>query len=847
MTPLEKVLSRLDGVKKVGSGWIARCPVPWHGKGRGDTNPSLGVGVGHDGRVLLKCHAGCPLEEILNALGLKTRDLFPEDGITRGATRTHEHQNGASEHEIVATHDYKDEEGNLLFQVVRYHPKDFRQRRPDGNRGWIWNLDGVRLVLYRLPEVIAAVRNGVAVIVVEGEKDADNLAKLGFVTTTNPMGASKWKPEYSEMLLGAHVVIIPDNDKPGLQHAEKVAQSLYGKAASIKVARLPDGIKDVSEWIEAGATRENIESLARWAPEWTPPSEKKEEDEKGEEKEYHLTDVGNAERLIDKYGEDLRYCYAQKQWYFWDGRRWVPDVIGEVERRAVEVVRDIYAEASRAKDATRRHELARHAIKSEAKERIKAMIEMAHHLMPIKPSDFDANPWLLNVTNGTIDLRTGELRPHCRKDYITRIIPIEYDPNAKAPRWGEFLYEIMDGNEELISFLQRTVGYSLTGDVSEQVLFMCYGIGANGKTVFLRTLLALFGPYGKQVEPRLLLKSAREEHPTAIADLFGVRLAVAVEIGEGERFNEPILKWLTGGEIIKARFMRQDYFAFEPTHKFWIATNHKPTIRGTDLAIWRRIRLIPFNVVIPEEKRDPRLAEKLRTELKGILAWAVRGCLEWQKKGLAEPDEVKLATQRYREEQDVLAAFLSECCILHPRAEVPARDLYEAYVKWCVENGERVESQRQFGMRLTERGFERYRGTGGTYRWRGIGLKSGDGGTPSRRDEPVTDAPTASEPNIGEPAAREPVTSKPVTSEPTASIPTTSESATSVSDNLDDFTLTFAPRLVREVEERNPRKKDASTLLVSEPSSGTPPEADTPNKRGDGEAALVVYGVACAL
>lgn len=445
------------------------------------------------------------------------------------------------------------------------------------------------------------------------------------------------------------------------------------------------------------------------------------------ETEYHLTDLGNARRLVALHGKDLRYCHPFGRWYVWDGRRWREDATAAVERLAKATVQEIYAEAAGIEDDATRRALVKHALRSERRERLAAMLSLARSEpgIPVLPEELDRDPYLLNVATGTLDLRTGELRPHRREDLITRVLDVEYDPEAQCPLWLAFLNRVMEGNQQLIGFLQRAIGYCLTGDVSEQVLFLAYGTGANGKTVFLRTLLNLLGPYGKPTDPELLLARHGEAHPTGIADLMGARLAVVMETEEGRRLNETLTKWLTGGDRLKARFMRQDFFEFEPTHKIWIATNHLPTIRGTDYAIWRRIRLIPFTVTIPEDERDPHLVEKLRDELPGILAWAVRGCLAWQREGLKTPEEVKHATAAYKREQDVLAAFLEAYCVIGADARAMARDLYAAYCTWCGENGEKAMSQRQFGARLAERGFERVRlGTG--YQWRGVGLAGAD-------------------------------------------------------------------------------------------------------------------------
>lgn len=441
------------------------------------------------------------------------------------------------------------------------------------------------------------------------------------------------------------------------------------------------------------------------------------------------TDLGNAKRLVARHGVDLRFCQAWGKWLAWDERRWRVDDTGEVERRAKDTVRSIYLEARNAPSKERAAELAEWAVKSESAHRLNAMIDLARSEpgIPVVPEELDRDPWLLNCLNGTVDLRTGKLRPHRREDMITKIVPVVFNPDAEAPLWDAFLDRIMGGNERLIGFLQRAAGYSLTGDVSEHVAFLCYGTGQNGKSVFLNTLLAATGDYGKAIDPELLLARTGEIHPTIRADLAGVRLAVAIETQEGRRLNEALFKWLTGGDRLKARRMREDFWEFEPTHKFFIATNHKPEVRDTSWSLWRRIRLIPFTVTIPEEEQDKHLAEKLRDELPGILAWAVRGCVAWQEHGLAAPEEVKAATEQYRAEQDMLMAFIEECCIQAPYAEATAGDLYRAYTRWCETSGEKPLCQRDFGARLGEKGFKQDRSTGGVRFWRGIGLVLGEG------------------------------------------------------------------------------------------------------------------------
>ena len=331
--------------------------------------------------------------------------------------------------------------------------------------------------------------------------------------------------------------------------------------------------------------------------------------------------------------------------------------------------------------------------------------------------------WLLNVENGTVDLRKGELREHRRADLITKLAPVEYDPGAQAPTWEAALERLLPSHD-LRTFFQRFVGYCLTGDTSEQVLVFLHGLGANGKSTIINALLDVLGDYGQQAAPELLTVKGYS-HPTELADLKGARLVASIEVEEGKRLAESLVKQLTGGDRIKARRMREDFWEFEATHKLLLAANHKPVVRGTDHAIWRRIKLVPFNVTIPEHEKDKKLPEKLHAERAGILAWAIRGCLDWQQNGLGESEEVSMATADYRREMDVLAAFMEECCVLSEDVHAEATPLYNVFRKWCVTAGEPEKSQTRFGSMLRDRGFKDGKHSQTRRKlWRGIGLRT---------------------------------------------------------------------------------------------------------------------------
>jgi putative DNA primase/helicase len=435
---------------------------------------------------------------------------------------------------------------------------------------------------------------------------------------------------------------------------------------------------------------------------------------------YPLTDMGNAKLLVDRHGYELHYCHTSGKWLIWDCTRWKADDTGEIYRRAKETVEHLWVEASKqSADALKQ------ALRSQSNNRIKAMTNLAESDARIATNNksFDKNPWLLNILNGTIDLHTGKLRPHDPNDLITKSAPVEFDPAAVCPIWLKFLDRIMAGNDNLIGYLQRAVGYALTGDISEHVLFLLYGTGQNGKSTFLNLLLKMLGDYAKQAAPNLLIEKHFESHPTEIADLEGCRLVSSIDCEHRRGFDESLVKQLTGGDRLKARFMRQDFFEFDPTQKFFIAVNNKPSIKGTDYGIWRRIKTIPFTITIPESERDKTLPEKLLAEFPGILNWAIQGCLEWQREGLGTPDEVTKATNEYREDMDSLGDFLEECCVVHENARQQVKEVYQAYSDWCHQNGEHPMNSRNLSKELKQRGFQSERGTGGYYYWLGLGLK----------------------------------------------------------------------------------------------------------------------------
>jgi P4 family phage/plasmid primase-like protien len=437
------------------------------------------------------------------------------------------------------------------------------------------------------------------------------------------------------------------------------------------------------------------------------------------------SDLGNARRLIAEHGQDLRHAPQFGHWLAWDGMRWATDVTGEAQRRGKAVVDGMLTQMATIADADDRKKLFGHWMKSQSAPRLAAMVDVARTEpgVPVLVAQLDADPWQLNTTAGVVDLRDGQVHPAERRALVTKLAPTAPVAGSTCPTWVEFLDWAMQDDAELVEFIRRAVGYSLTGRVDEQVLFFLHGHGENGKSTFLNVLQAIMGDYAIAAEPDLLIAAQGDKHSTGIADLVGRRVAVVQETEEGRRFAEATVKQLTGGDVIRARRMRQDFFEFRPTHKLWMAANHKPNVRGTDHAIWRRIRLIPFMASLAPGQKDERLLDKLLAESAGIMQWALDGCLAWQRDGLKPPASVIEATQEYRTEQDHVGRFIEDVCLLDVDQCVAARDLRKAYEAWCEENGERPWSAKAMGPQLVERHCERIQvGSNREWTWIGIGL-----------------------------------------------------------------------------------------------------------------------------
>ena len=417
------------------------------------------------------------------------------------------------------------------------------------------------------------------------------------------------------------------------------------------------------------------------------------------------TDLVNAERFVRQHKADLRFT-PERGWLCWDGKRWKYDDLAP-EERAMRTAKSIFGELVNASREDYEH-LFRWAKRSQSKERLLSMPRLAKAMPELRASllEYDRDGWLLNCQNGTLDLRTGKLKEHDRADLITRISGTQFDPDAECPQWDAFLHRVMDGDEQEIEFLRRAAGYSLTGDIGEQKLLFAYGMGANGKSVFLESVRQVLGEYAISASADTFMDKRNRQGPrNDLAKMVNARYVATSEVSEGQYWDEPLVKDATGGDPIPCRFLYKEEFEYHPKFKLWVRGNHKPRVKGTDDGIWRRIILVLFGVQIPEPERVPItvMLERFKDEAPGILNWALEGCLRWQEDGLRPPESFSMATEDYREEQDTIGAFIADCCVLDPRAKLTPTELYQAYHGWCTTHGERPKTQTAFGNAMRGR------------------------------------------------------------------------------------------------------------------------------------------------
>ncbi len=609
--------------------------------------------------------------------------------------------------------DYLDADGKLIAVVYRYDPpgrkKEFRpwdaRRRktapPDPRP------------LYNQPGIASAAQ----VVLVEGEKCAQALIDTGIAATTAMHGANApvdktdWSP-----LASKAVLIWPDRDKPGWEYATLAAQAIL--SAGAKTCHILYPPEDAAEsWDAADAVAEGFDVAAFL----THGPRLQMHDAAGDDEPVVSSDEsvwGTEDALAlaftRRYHRDWRYVAAWGRWLVWDGHRWrTEDTLA-----ATDLTRGVCRHAAVHADNPK---IAAKLATSGTVGGVERLAR-ADRRHAATTAEWDADPWLLNTPGGVVDLKTGRQRPHDRADRMTKITTAT--PNGVCPIWRQFLAEVTGGDADLQAYLQRMAGYTLTGSTQEHALFFLYGTGANGKSVFVNTLATILGDYAANAPMDTFMETRTDRHPTDMAGLRGARFVAAIETEQGRRWAESKVKNLTGGDKISARFMRQDFFEFFPQFKLVVAGNHKPAIRNIDEAMKRRLHLIPFTITVPPERRDKLLQQKLLGERDGILAWAVQGCLNWQRLGrLDPPQQVLEATEEYFEAEDALGRWLDERCVREANAKSLSAELFNDWKQWADAAGEFIGSQKRFSDLLITRGVEKWRNPCGLRGFRGIGLK----------------------------------------------------------------------------------------------------------------------------
>ncbi|BAO82938.1 predicted ATPase [Serpentinimonas maccroryi] len=609
--------------------------------------------------------------------------------------------------------DYLDATGQLIAVVYRYDPlgrkKEFRP----------WDVKRRKMAppetrpLYNQPGMTSAAQ----VVLVEGEKCAQALIDAGVVATTAMHGANApvdktdWLP-----LAGKAVLIWPDRDKPGWAYATLAAQAIL--SAGAKSCHILYPPEDAAEgWDAADAIAEGYDFAALLAHgprlQMHDVTDDAESVVSGDESVWGTEDA-LALAFTRRFHRDWRYVATWGRWLVWDGHRWrtedtlaATDLIRSVCRHAAVNANNPKIAAKLASSGT-----------VGGVERL-ARADRRH---AATTDEWDADPWLLNTPGGVVDLKTGRKRANDRGDRMTKITTAT--PFGDCPTWKQFLSEVTGCDQEMQTYLQRMVGYALTGSTQEHALFFLYGTGANGKSVFVNTLATILGDYATNAPMDSFMETRTDRHPTDMAGLRGARFVAAIETEQGRRWAESKVKNLTGGDKIAARFMRQDFFEFFPQFKLFVAGNHKPSIRNVDEAMKRRLHLIPFTITVPPERRDKHLQQKLLAERDGILAWAVQGCLDWQRLGkLAPPQQVVDATEEYFEGEDALGRWLEERCVREPNAKSLTAELFNDWKQWAESAGEFTGSQKRFADLLITRGLEKWRNGMGLRGFQGVGLK----------------------------------------------------------------------------------------------------------------------------
>ena len=703
-------INLLGNVKGNNGQYTALCPA------HDDKNNSLSIKITND-RVLLHCHAGCSTESIMSALGLPMTALFTEEKPQKPKIKKQKVN--------TITYEYKTADGSIAYRKQRYEfsdgSKSFAFYTPNGEKG-----RGGKSYPYNLSAVLSAE----IIYFCEGEKCVDAITKTGRVATSLDAGANSiWKKEYNTYFENKTVIILPDNDDPGMLYANKIASELPGS----KIIKLPDLQKggDIYYWLQMGHVIEELDELPAVEPELPEPETIIQAEnipgfipinpfESAESrKRYGLNQVGLGNIFADCFKNLCRFCPETKNWFIYNGRVWREDTGGMVSSQfAKSLIYYLFDCRKFINDEERRDAWLKYVTKNLDRKLRDIMLKDASSVHYISIKEFDKDPNLLNVENGTIDLRTFTLRPHNPDDFLSKIANVTFDENARCDRWERFITEIMQDDSDKAQFVQKALGYSLTGDTSEECFFIFYGSTTrNGKGTTAETILHIMGDYGRTAQPETIAQKQTSNGGAPsedVARLKGARFVNMSEPDKGLRLNSALVKSMTGGDTITARFLHQNSFEFKPEYKLFINTNHLPRVTDDSIFASGRVKLIPFERHFPENEQDKNLKAFFRQPQNrtGILNWLLTGLQLLKAEGLKQPQSVLNATAQYREDSDIIGQFISECLVEKPDNNTLLKNVHTVYEIWCKDNGYGILNSHNLSAELKRKGKKVERRTG---------------------------------------------------------------------------------------------------------------------------------------
>ena len=743
---IEEFIGHFEIKSETGGTYAAICPA------HEDSDPSLHISQGDKG-IVCHCKTGCTTEQIVTAIGLKLADLFDnplpnveggkkirdKGGLTVGNLARNKGFPIAYLEGWGLTNSTLDKDKGdyiIRWKEVRipYHREDGSNARPrrrmslDGKRKFCWG--GTKddaMAPYGLQNLQLA-RDLKALVLVEGESDVWSLHFHGYPVLGLPGAKCTGCLRASHIREINKVYIFQEPGEAGETFVAECKRKLMKfkkfKGEIFKMELSAWGDPSELHMEDGDNFRKHFDEAVSAAVPLLHGPASPDNVEKAEYTGLPLTDTGNAERLVRRHGDKLRFMGARGQWIVWDGKHWRLDNKSH-QSYITDTTRTIAQEAAAVDDPDLADALRQHSRRSESASAIRSMEFIGARMLSVDPNEMDTYPFLFNCLNGILDLKTMELHDHDPAMMMQCLANVTYDPEATCPRWDQFVLEVMSGDQEMVDFLQRIFGYAMTGSTAEEVMFFFYGAGRNGKTKFLEVIREIMGSYSEVASMGTLIEDPlkRAGPSNDVAKLAHARYVTYSETSIGQHLNEGLIKSLTGGDVITARFLHREFFTFSPGFKLFMISNHKPRVKGGDDGIWSRILLIPFLKKFEGENQDKNILEALVKEKSGILNWMIKGCQKWLESGLQVADSCKKATLQYEYDSDLIGQFVESEIVQMPNCRETIADMYEIYRMWCEKTGENAFTKRNFNVRLEEKGFKKIIAGKNVRYWDGIAFK----------------------------------------------------------------------------------------------------------------------------